>query len=296
MQEIHYHNFVLQCHKVCHLTMNKNYVLTDAEYKDICSLVYENTGIILNEEKRKLAYSRFSRRLKALKIDTFGEYCDIVRSGDKQEMTHFTNAITTNLTSFFRESHHFERLVNEVMPALVSKPARKIRIWSAGCSTGEEPYSIAISILDKYPDIAKLDFKILATDLDSKVLETAAHGIYKAQGLSTLDNPEIANKWFKRGAMNGEQYVQVLPQVRELVKFKKLNLMQHPWPMKGTFDVIFCRNVVIYFDQVTQKRLFSHFSASQKIGDYLFVGHSETLKGFGTDYKNTGRTVYIKGR
>lgn len=274
--------------------MNYNYVLTDSEYQEICSLVYQHTGIILNEEKRKLAYSRFSKRLKALKLTSFGEYCDIVRSGDKQEMVNFQNAITTNLTSFFRESHHFEKLVNEVMPKILKKPSRKIRIWSAGCSTGEEPYSIAISILEKYPDIGNWDFKILATDLDSKVLETASRGLYKTQGLNTLDNPAIANSWFKKGQINGESYAQVLPAVSQFVNFKQLNLMSHPWPMKGTFDVIFCRNVVIYFDQETQKRLFSYFSKTQKIGDYLFIGHSETLKGFQTDYKNTGRTVYIK--
>lgn len=274
--------------------MNKNYVLTDSEYKDICSLVYDNTGIILNEEKRKLAYSRFSRRLKDLNLNTFHEYCEIVRSGDKQEMTHFANAITTNLTSFFRESHHFDRLVNEVMPNLLKKPSRKIRIWSAGCSTGEEAYSLGISILKKYPDITNWDFKILATDLDSKVLETASRGIYKAQGLNTLDDPTIAKNWFKTGIMNGVESVQILSKVRDLVQFKKLNLMDKNWPMKGTFDVIFCRNVVIYFDQTTQQTLFTNFAKFQNNGDYLFIGHSETLKGFNTQYKNTGRTVYIK--
>ena len=274
--------------------MNKSYVLTDSEYKDICSLVYDNTGIILNEEKRKLAYSRFSRRLKALKLNTFREYCDIVRSGDKLEMTHFTNAITTNLTSFFREAHHFDRLVENVMPDLLKKSSRRIRIWSAGCSTGEEPYSLGISILKKYPEISNWDFKILATDLDSKVLQTASDGIYKPEGLKTLDDPTIAKDWFKAGLMNGVECVQIVPQVRELIKFKKLNLMDQRWPMNGTFDVIFCRNVVIYFDQVTQQKLFTNFSKVQNKGDYLFIGHSETLKGFKTDYKNTGRTVYIK--
>lgn len=274
--------------------MKKNYVLTDSEYKDICSLVYSNTGIILNEEKRKLAYSRFSRRLKELNLNTFHEYCEIVRSGDRQEMAHFANAITTNLTSFFRESHHFDRLVDEVMPVLLKKSSRKIRIWSAGCSTGEEPYSLGISILKKYPDITNWDFKILATDLDSKVLETASRGIYKAQGLNTLDDPTIAKNWFKTGMSEGVECVQILPQVRELIQFKKLNLMDQSWPMKGTFDVIFCRNVVIYFDQSTQQTLFSNFAKLQNNGDYLFIGHSETLKGFKTEYKNTGRTVYIK--
>ncbi len=274
--------------------MNKNYVLTDAEYKDICTLVYDNTGIILNEEKRKLAYSRFSRRLKELKLNTFHEYCEIVRSGDKQEMTNFANAITTNLTSFFREAHHFDRLVDEVMPGLLKKPSRKIRIWSAGCSTGEEPYSLGISILKKYPNINNWDFKILATDLDSKVLETASRGIYKAQVLKTLDDPSIAKNWFKTGIMNGVECVQIVKQVRDLIQFKKLNLMDRAWPMKGTFDVIFCRNVVIYFDQPTQRTLFTNFAKLQNVGDYLFIGHSETLKGFDTKYKNIGRTVYTK--
>lgn len=274
--------------------MKNNYVLTDSEYKDICALVYDNTGIILNEEKRKLAYSRFSRRLKELNLTTFREYCDIVKSGDKREMTNFANAITTNLTSFFREAHHFDRLTEEVMPGLLKKTSRKIRIWSAGCSTGEEPYSLGISILKKFPDIKNWDIKILATDLDSKVLDTASRGIYKAQGLNTLDDPTIAKEWFKRGIVDGVESVQVLPKVRELIQFKKLNLMDKEWPMKGTFDVIFCRNVVIYFDHVTQQKLFSKFSSLQNKGNYLFIGHSETLKGFDTAYKNIGRTVYIK--
>jgi chemotaxis protein methyltransferase CheR len=274
--------------------MHKNYVLTDSEYKDICALVYDNTGIILNEEKRKLAYSRFSRRLKDLNLNTFHEYCDIVRSGDKREMSNFANAITTNLTSFFRESHHFDRLVNEVMPVLLKRPSRKIRIWSAGCSTGEEPYSLGIAILKAYPDINNWDIKILATDLDSKVLETASKGIYKAQGLNTLDDPLIAKNWFKAGMMNGVECVQILPKVRDLIQFKKLNLMDQTWPMKGSFDVIFCRNVVIYFDQSTQQTLFDKFAKLQNKDDYLFIGHSETLKGFQMKYKNQGRTVYVK--
>ena len=274
--------------------MNKNYVLTDSEYKDICALVYDNTGIMLNEEKRKLAYSRFSRRLKELNLNTFHEYCDIVRSGDKREMSNFANAITTNLTSFFRESHHFDRLVNEVMPVLLKRPSRKIRIWSAGCSTGEEPYSLGISILKAYPDINNWDIKILATDLDSKVLDTASKGIYKAQGLNALDDPLIAKNWFKAGMNNGVECVQIVPKVRDLIQFKKLNLMDQTWPMKGAFDVIFCRNVVIYFDQSTQQTLFDKFAKLQNKDDYLFIGHSETLKGFQTKYKNQGRTVYIK--
>ncbi len=126
------------------------------------------------------------------------------------------------------------------------------------------------------------------------MLETASRGIYKAEGLSTLDDPSIAKDWFKHGLANGVESVQVLPKVRELIQFKKLNLMDKTWPMNGSFDVIFCRNVVIYFDHVTQQKLFSNFSRLQKNGDYLFIGHSETLKGFDTAYKNIGRTVYIK--
>ena len=205
--------------------MATNYILTDAEFKDICSLVYEITGIILNEEKCKLAYSRFSRRLKVLKLNTFNKYCEIIKSGDSNEMIHFANAITTNLTSFFREAHHFDRLVNEVMPVLLKKSSRKIRIWSAGCSTGEEPYSLGISLFKKYPDISNWDLKILGTDLDSKVLETASLGIYKAKGLETLADPSIVGNWFKTGIMDGQECVQIIPKVREIVQFKKLNLM-----------------------------------------------------------------------
>ena len=270
-----------------------NYSMSDAEYRDICSLVYQHTGITLTEEKRKLAYSRFSKRLKALKLKSFSDYCDLIKSNNDDELTNFTNAITTNLTSFFRESHHFDRLRDQIMPELMRKPSRKIRIWSAGCSSGEEPYSIAITILKAYPNIANWDLKILATDVDSGVLSKASKGIYTDRCLNELDS-YIVNEWFTLGMLNGEKAYQVDPQVRKLISFKKLNLMDKTWPMQGPLDVIFCRNVLIYFDRKTQSDLFTRFSTLQNVGDHLIIGHSETMKGLSTKYENMGRTAYIK--
>ena len=231
------------------------YDLSDAEYRDICSLVYQHTGIILTEEKRKLAYARFSKRLQALKLKSFGDYCALIKNNDRQELVNFTNAITTNLTSFFREPHHFDRLRDHIMPALMDTSAERIRIWSAGCSSGEEPYSIAITLLKAFPDITRRDIKILATDVDSGMLGTASRGIYSQRSVSELD-ASIVNEWFTVGALNGVRAYRVSPQVRNLIAFKKLNLMDKSWPMQGRFDVIFCRNVLIYFDRNTQAGLF----------------------------------------
>lgn len=269
------------------------YHLSDAEYKDICALVYQHTGILLTEEKRKLAYARFSKRLTALKLTSFRDYCALIKNNDQAELVNFTNAITTNLTSFFREPHHFERLREHIMPALMAGTAKKIRIWSAGCSSGEEPYSIAITLLKAFPDISSRDIKILATDVDSGMLGTAARGIYSARAVSGLE-ASMLSEWFTAGTLHGAKAYKVNPPARNLIAFKKLNLMDQLWPMRGRFDVIFCRNVLIYFDRGTQAGLFKRFSMLQNAGDHLIIGHSETIKGLSADYKNTGRTTYVK--
>ncbi len=273
--------------------MVRNFELSDAEYADLCALVRRHTGISLTDEKRKLVYSRFSKRLRALHLNSFREYCDLIRDNHREELVNFTNAITTNLTSFFRESHHFDRLKEEIMPELLKKQSKKIRLWSAGCSTGEEPYSIAISILQCCPNYSNWDIKILATDLDSQVLSTAAAGIYSPERLEGLDK-NIIEKWFKKIIFNGAPAYQVKPEARGLISFKKLNLMDNEWPMHGPFDVIFCRNVLIYFDKPTQQKLFKQFANLQNEGDHLLIGHSEIVKGMSTQYENQGRTSYTR--
>lgn len=265
-----------------------NVVLSDSEFKDLCGLVFEYTGIKIKDEKKALAFSRFSKRLKLLNLSSFNEYYNYVKNNDS-EIESFTNAITTNLTAFFRESHHFEFLSQTVIPRLIANGQKKIRIWSAGCSTGEEPYSIAISLLESMPKIRNLDVKILATDIDTQVLSKAQTGIYHVANFDQLNNL-MKPTWYKK--INGNDSIEIVPKVKDMISFKRLNLIASQWPMKGPFDVIFCRNVIIYFDKDTQKRLISRFADLQYSSAYLFSGHSESLQTVSDKYKHVGKTTY----
>ena len=265
-----------------------NVVLSDNEFKDLCALVFEYTGIKIKEEKKALAFTRFSKRLKTLKLSSFNEYYQYVINNDS-EIESFTNAITTNLTSFFRESHHFTFLSEKVVPNLLAKGQKKIRIWSAGCSTGEEPYSIAISLLETIPKIKNLDVKILATDIDTQVLSKAKAGTYQIADLEQFADT-VKSTWYKK--IKGSNSIEISPNIKEMISFKKLNLISNQWPMHGPFDVIFCRNVIIYFDKDTQKKLISRFARLQYPSAYLFSGHSESLQTVSDKYKHVGRTTY----
>lgn len=274
--------------------MHAKFILSDAEFDKLCSLVFYYTGIHLCQSKRDLVYNRFAKRIRSLHLNSFSEYFKYLTEHEDIEVEHFSNAITTNLTSFFREKHHFQVLEEKVLPELMSRANRKIRIWSAGCSTGEEPYSIAITLLRNFPVIKSWDIKILATDIDSTVLKTAKAGIYSADRLKNLPE-QLTDHWFKPITLGGEDKVEVAENVKSLITFKKLNLM-HKWPMNGPFDVIFCRNVVIYFDKDTQASLFEKFSKLQYDDAYMFMGHSENLSKITDLYEHTGLTVYKKIR
>ena len=264
----------------------------DDDFQALRALVREVTGISLSEQKRELVYGRLARRLRALNLRSFREYRDLLSQDDGRELVQFCNAITTNLTAFFREPHHFEHLKNDVLGPLVRKPpaVRRLRIWSAGCSTGEEPYSIAMSVLEAVPDVERWDIKILATDLDSDVLEKARRGVYTADRLQTL-SAERRERFFESHPDAKEPSFKVRPELTRLLTVKQLNLM-HPFPMKGPLDAIFCRNVVIYFDKDTQRDLVARLSRLQRPGNLLFLGHSETLFKVSTDYTLIGRTIY----
>lgn len=267
--------------------------MTDREFKELCSLVYRYTGITLSEEKRELTYTRFSKRLKALNMSSFQDYCDIIHS-NKNELTNFTNAITTNLTSFYRESHHFDSLREKVIPQLLkTNKSKRIRIWSSGCSTGEEPYTIAFTVLQCVPDLQSWDIKILATDVDTDVLSTASAGKYPENRVDSLAK-HIKNRWFIKRITNGITEYEVDQQAKKLITFKKFNLISSNWPMHGPFDVIFCRNVVIYFNKSTQKVLLEKYSKLQNKGAYLYMGHSESIGRVTDKYKHVGRTIYIR--
>lgn len=268
------------------------FVLSDADFRRICELVREQSGIALTDAKRQMVYGRLVRRLRALKLAGFGEYLELLQRGDPRELEEFTNAITTNLTAFFRENHHFEYLADELLPAISEKvkASGRLRIWSSACSTGEEPYSIAVVLREKQALLGHADAKILATDLDSNVLQTAATGVYPAERVAQVSSARLS-EYFRRGSGEREGTVQVAPSLRQLITFKQLNLM-HDWPMRGPFDAIFCRNVVIYFDLETKRALFERMARLQPPGAILFLGHSENLYRISDAYELIGRTIY----
>jgi chemotaxis protein methyltransferase CheR len=274
-------------------TREREYHLSDGEFDEIRRLVREHTGIALADSKRELVYSRLVRRLRKLRLGSFREYLKVLEKAEPAELEEFSNAITTNLTAFFREPHHFEFLAETVLPALEKRNAttRRLRIWSAGCSTGEEPYSIAITVAENLARFRGWDVRILATDLDSQVLAHARAGHYREERFEKMPAAR-RNKWFRAGPDGSGT---AIPELKELITFNPLNLM-HPFPMRGTFDVIFCRNVVIYFDKPTQRQLFERMAALQGEGSHLFIGHSESLFRVCEHYQLIGKTIYRKAR
>jgi chemotaxis protein methyltransferase CheR len=276
---------------------DREFIFTEQDFYVLRELINRHTGICLSEAKKELVYSRLTRRLRQLKLKSFATYCQLLQSdASGGELVHFINAVTTNLTAFFREPHHFEYLCRSLMPELAAKKAgrQRYRFWSAGCSTGEEPYSMAMCIRESLPAQNYYDIKILATDLDSSVLDVAISGLYTAEKLKTI-LPHRQNKWFLKGETNSHGLMQVLPDLQNLITFRQLNLM-HEWPMKGPFDVIFCRNVVIYFDKPTQRVLVERFANLLGPGGYLFLGHSESLFKVTDRFKLVGQTIYQKIR
>ncbi len=253
-------------------------------------LVKSLTGIHLSDQKRELVYGRLTRRLRVLQLRTFAEYRERLK-GDGREVAELCNAITTNLTSFFREPHHFQYLRDHVLgPLAAGRGEHRLRIWSAGCSTGEEPYSIAMTVLETLPDPGRWDVRILATDLDSEVLQRARRGIYAAERMGNL-SPERLQRFFTERQEAGGLSRQIKPEVAELVTFKQLNLI-HSLPMRGPLDAVFCRNVVIYFDKDTQRELFARIARVQRPGDLLFLGHSESLFKVCDSYALIGKTIH----
>jgi len=269
----------------------REFAFGEEDFAALRLLVKELTGINLTDQKRELVYGRLSRRLRALGLASFREYRELLKS-DAGELVQLTNAITTNLTAFFREAHHFSYLREQVLRPLAEdgRGKRRVRIWSAGCSTGEEPYSIAMTVLETLPNIARWDVRILATDLDSEVLERARRGVYAPERLRDLD-PALRERYFTPVQEPRGGAYRVTQALASMITFKQLNLM-HPLPMKGPLDVIFCRNVVIYFDKDTQRDLFTRVANLQASGAMLFLGHSESLFRVTTDYTLIGKTIY----
>jgi chemotaxis protein methyltransferase CheR len=269
----------------------REYEFSEDTFQRVRRLVHAELGISLAESKRELVYRRLSRRLRALKLIDFNSYLKLIEERDSEELQNFCNALTTNLTSFFREPHHFEFLTG-LLPALERSNAstRRIRIWSAGCSSGEEAYSVAMVALEALGHLRGWSIRILATDIDSNVLERARRGIYSGEGLEKLDAARLV-RWFHRVGRSS-QY-RVCQEARQLIAFKRLNLIDH-WPMTGPFDVILCRNVIIYFDRQTQRDIIERMAWLQRPGDHLILGYSESLLDVSTRYRLIGNAVHCR--
>jgi len=268
------------------------FVLTDQDFSRIADLLRSETGIHLTPAKKTLVYSRLAKRLRKIGSQSFSDYCELISSaGGADERAHMLSALTTNVTRFFREDHHFEhlgRLVAQIATRI--RAGERLRLWSAACSTGEEPYSMALTLLAHLPEASRLDVRILATDIDPNVVEVGRNGSYRAEALEPVPGP-LRSKYFQPDqARPGHQ--KAVDELRSLITFKQLNLIGS-WPFKGPFDVIFCRNVVIYFEESTQSRLWGRFRDYLGPNGRLYVGHSERvdLPGFASD----GLTIYRTG-
>jgi chemotaxis protein methyltransferase CheR len=262
--------------------------LSEREFSRIKNRVYEVAGISLSDAKRTLVVSRLSKIVRTLGLAGFDAYVDYLERGaSATDGQNFVNALTTNLTRFYREDHHFEHLRQHVGALIAHKPrGTRLRIWSAACSTGQEPYTVGMDLLAAFPELKRWDFKILGTDIDTAVLAKAAQGVYPESELSGL-TPERSRLIDKIG----DGQIQVPGAVRELVSFKPLNLIQS-WPMKGPFDAIFCRNVAIYFDKATQGQMFGRFAGLLAPEAFLYIGHSENLGSGGDGFRLVGKTIY----
>lgn len=263
--------------------------LSEKQFRHISEIVYANSGIKLKSGKEALVRSRLMKRLRALGFDSTEQYMRYIESDrGASELSHLVDVITTNKTSFFRESQHFMFLREKIVPQL---KRRRLRFWTAACSSGEEPYSLAMVLQDSLPDIGNLDLRILATDISMTMLQKAARAVYPRETIEEL--PEAYRRRFFIKMNHGSNLYQVNKTTRDLVQVAWLNLVGN-WPMKGPFDVIFCRNVMIYFDKATQEKLVNRFWDLMETGSHLFVGHSEGLSGISHKFRYVQPAVYRK--
>jgi len=253
------------------------FAFTEGDFRKIAAMVHGDAGIALPDTKATLVYSRLAKRLRALGLSSFKDYCALVAGKDGlDERQKMLAALTTNVTRFFREPHHFEDFANKVLPPLLqrARSGGRVRIWSAACSSGQEPYSAAMTLLSLMPNAGDFDIRILATDIDPNMVVDGRNGVYSENLLAGV-SAEHRRRWTTTEASGG---VRMADELRALVTFNELNLIGD-WPMKGRFDVIFCRNVAIYFEDDTQARLWSRFAPLLQPGGTLYIGHSERIAG-----------------
>ncbi len=265
----------------------REFHFTAQDFQRVCKLIYDHAGISLNASKQELVYSRLSRRLRATGIKTFGEYLKLLEQNDAREWEAFANSLTTNLTSFFREHHHFPLLAEQLKKIGNAHP---IVIWCSASSTGEEPYSIAMTAVDAFNSFTP-PVKIIATDLDTNVLDTARQGMYALDRVEKLDEAQLKRFFFKgTGAQQG--FVKVRPELQNMITFRKLNLLDASWPIREKVDVIFCRNVMIYFDKDTQLAILKKMAPLLRADGLLYAGHSENFYQAEAYFKLRSKTVY----
>lgn len=272
---------------------SQEFAFSDADFDRIAVLARRDFGLSLSSSKKPLVYSRLAKRLRFKNVPSFRDYLDLLESGrDDPERLELLSALTTNVTHFFRETHHFDLLRQEILPGLIARARAggRVRLWSAGCSTGQEPYSLAMTVLDMLPDATRHDIKILATDIDPVVVDRARAATYPVDELDGI--PQTLRKIGVLALEAGARTFEIAPTIRQLVTFGTLNLIG-PWPVKGPFDVIFCRNVAIYFDQDTQRQLWAGFGAVLAPDAALMIGHSERLSdSLSGHFKTIGVTAY----
>jgi len=266
----------------------KSFVFSDADFNRLQRMIFDFSGISLNANKKPMAYSRLTKRLRQLNFSTFGEYLDFVQSSGEDEHVRFINALTTNLTYFFREPHHFPILVDHLQTMTAAEP---LVVWSAACSTGEEPYSIAMAVIEAFASDAP-PVRIIASDLDTDALAAAARGVYPMEKLASL-SPQRLKKFFLKGAGAQAGYARIRPEVQRLVEFRQVNLHEGPWDIEGPLSAIFCRNVMIYFNKATQSKILARFMPLLRPNGLLFAGHSENFfYNAGDIFRSRGKTVY----
>ncbi|MDR0440485.1 MAG: chemotaxis protein CheR [Candidatus Accumulibacter sp.] len=265
----------------------REFVFTEADFEQVRKLIYEHAGISLSSAKQDMVYSRLAKRLREKNLKTFSEYLALLKRGDRLEWENFVNSLTTNLTSFFREPHHFP-ILGAHLKKLQGKPS--IKIWCCAASTGEEPYSIAMTVVETFNSFT-VPVSIVATDLDTSVLATAAKGVY---GLDRVDrlSRERLHHFFIKSAGGREESYSVRPELRRLVNFQRLNLLEPNWLIRGPLDALFCRNIMIYFDKATQYKILKRFAPLMDADGLLFAGHSESFLCASELFRLQGRTVY----
>ena len=272
--------------------LNMEYSITAEEFQRFRTLIYDESGISLGEQKKSLLASRLSKRLRDLNLETFADYYGkVTEDPTREEFTRLLDLISTNKTDFFREPKHFDFLRDRILSELDS--AKRIRIWSSACSTGEEPYTIAMTLYEGVQNPERWDFKILASDLSTRVLAKAASGTYDEDRFRDVP-PDILQRHFLRGRNDQTGLYKVKPHLASAITFRRINLMDDRFPIKNPLDLIFCRNVMIYFDRPTQETLVNKFHHYLKPGGYLFIGHSESLQWVTHPFKSLVPTIYQK--